>query len=178
MYTYIHIPKTAGSSISSICQKIGHDISCGEFDINKLGYSQVNKFRGKYFTTVRNPYDRFLSAYNYSCKGGIGSAPDLEYQIILNSMTLDEFIDILPQMINRMVHFTPQFYFTTNESRKAPKLIICKFETLNQDLARLGFNNLPHINSTERKVTTLTDEQKEKIYEVYKEDFRLFGYEK
>ncbi|MBC7005533.1 sulfotransferase family 2 domain-containing protein, partial [Photobacterium sp. BZF1] len=65
---FIHIPKAAGSSISlelygvqiSHC-KIEEYISC---DRNRL--SSIKKF-----SIVRNPIDRFISAYDFLCNGGM-----------------------------------------------------------------------------------------------------------
>jgi hypothetical protein len=38
--------------------------------------------------------------------------------------------------------------------------------------------NLPHLNKGEREELILTEEQKEKIYQMYKVDFDIFNYTK
>ena len=59
---FIHIGKTGGSAITeSIKQFIGKDTDYGKFVISGHGGKLTNE--GKYIFFVRNPIDRFVSAY-------------------------------------------------------------------------------------------------------------------
>lgn len=158
--------------MSSKLKTIGHNVEIGKIDLTKLGIVERVKDE-KYFTIVRNPYQRFISAYNYLMCDGTRSKLDLSYKSILASMSLDDFIDKLIDYKEQIIHFVPQHYFINGD------ISICKFESLEKDLNKLGIYNISHRNKTRIKyITLLTPEQKSKIYSIYKLDFETFNYDK
>lgn len=179
MYTFIHIPKTAGSSIRHHIKELdnislrNHHVDFGKIDVTKLGVNCVENPDTIMFAVVRNPYDRFISAYNYIMNGGYHNGNDTQNFILIKDLLLDEFLDRINDFKEKVIHFVPQYYFIDS------RVNIIKFEEKEEGLKAYGINLNKHLNKSKNKfITELTDEQKEKVYEAYKEDFEMFGYEK
>lgn len=177
LYVYIHIPKTGGNSLmisgNQIKKTINHIVNPGIIDINRLGINRTEE-RENLLTVVRNPYTRFLSAYNYIKSGGLPTGLDIHYLNILNSMSLDDFIDNLEKYSLEIIHFVPQHYFTSTNLRG---IRVIKFENFYKMKGNIKIKH--HCNKTrEIFISNLTEEQKDKIYRIYKVDFELFDYQK
>ena len=175
MYTYIHIPKTAGNSIihsgNRISSIINHSVEIGKIDVTKLG---INKSKNSNpMTVVRNPYSRFISAYNYLKSGGLNTKLDLYYSEILNSISLDEFLSNLHIYMFEIIHFVPQHYFT---STNISKITIFKLENLIGSRSSSLKINKHHNKTSKIFITELTESQREIIRRLYSLDFELFGY--
>ena len=177
MLVFVHIPKTAGRSVTSIIQKyhicacIGHEYPSG-INVNHLGAIKSKFINCTFFTVVRNPYTRFISAYNYLMNP---HGLDQEYTLFLNEHSFEYIIENLEDLKNKIMHFVPQFYFVRGKYVK-----ICKFENLEADLMEISpkFEKIPVEKSGPKFITELTEAQKEIIYQCYREDFEMFGYEK
>jgi hypothetical protein len=176
---FVHIPKTGGVSVNSsgLVPK-GRHRSIVDPWTGKI----LPEFQGKYsFAIVRNPYDRFLSAYTYLMKGGQEHPVDLKYQSILQSYAnLDAVLDDLRYLKRKILHFEDQVYFIANHGGKILVDRVIRFENLKEELVALhpGFENLPHKNASPReaKQPPLTIEQKQKIAKAYRRDFKLLDY--
>ena len=69
-WLFIHIPKTAGTSISQAL--FGSDF--GHCTVDHYEIFSPKRFHNYFkFAFVRNPWDRFLSAYKFLNKGGMYS---------------------------------------------------------------------------------------------------------
>uniref|UniRef100_A0A6C0ADQ6 Sulfotransferase domain-containing protein n=1 Tax=viral metagenome TaxID=1070528 RepID=A0A6C0ADQ6_9ZZZZ len=177
---FVHIPKTAGTSVLELISNnpnykiIGHypKLIDNKIFINNSIIKDENSF-----CIVRNPYDRFLSAYNYLYHGGNKTNLDLSYQEIILSMSFEDFINNLEEYIFLIIHFVPQYVFVCEGDEILTK--ICKFENLKNDLIKIDFvfENLEHLNKSEH-IFNLNAYLKEKIYKIYEKDFLLFGYDK
>ena len=183
---FIHIPKNCGTSVIKFME---HDKNFKSVDHNpvfkgqrlfveKYNYKNIKHNCDKSFAIVRNPYERFLSAYNYLIQGGMNSELDLGYKNIISKLTLDEFIDNLDEFKYQIIHFLPQHLFIC-DGEKILIDFVCKFENLKDDLIQIDpkFENLHHLNKS-NKIFDLNEMQKEKIYKNYESDFLIFGYEK
>ena len=135
------------------------------------------------FAVVRNPYSRFVSGYKWFKM--------YHPEIILN-INFDEYIEFVKLKKENLKkensektifddHFLSQTFFVCNHDN-IPMVKIIKFENLHSEIEKIRnifgiTKELPHLNFTS-EVINLTEEQKDKIYSLYEEDFINFSYEK
>jgi hypothetical protein len=190
---YIHIPKTAGTSVERFLRdnnKNGldyHGVRDGRslhhftgFELKReLGVIYNNYYK---FTIIRNPYDRLLSEYYWTPIRGIG------YK---SGQTKADFITYVSTVVKNNLynsniyndHFIPQFMFIYNNNKILVDQLF-KYEdldwTINYLKKKLEINaNFPYLNKSNNIVKTeWTDKQKERIYKIYKKDFIIFNYNK
>jgi hypothetical protein len=189
---FIHIPKTAGSSIE-------HLLSDGEK--YKLDFIGVRNGRSTHhymgielniilkdlykeyykFSFVRNPYDRLISEYFWCRLNNVG------HQF---NKTFDEFLDYVENVFKNKNffkpiendHFIPQYSFLFFNNKLLVNNIF-KYEDIQTAIPlikkRLKIKTeFQHLNKSNKIEITLTDEQKERIYNLYKIDFQTFNYKK
>ena len=186
---FIHIPKTAGISVTKSL--------FGEFqDTNHLSLRRYRlifgnaDFNSYYkFTFVRNPWEKVFSCYRFLKKGGTKS-----YHKKWKEEVLDEYNDfnifvkkwINFQNIYSFSHFIPQHWFITLNSEKLKVDFIGKFENLDKDFkkisSKLNLNqNLLHLNKSDSNKRIYTNfynqESIDIIGRIYKEDIDLFKYD-
>jgi len=192
---FIHIPKTGGSSIETMLSDNGryelhyHCVRNGRsqhhltaFELKyALGPMYQNYFK---FAFIRDPYDKMISEY-YWCK-----TPRTGYR---SGQSFDDFLKYVEDVVNNQKyfkyidndHFIPQYYYLFH-NKKLLVGNIYKFEEINTVLpmlkAKFKINaEIPHLNKSIKKdeeKLVLTDEQKERIYKLYKIDFDVFNYPK
>ena len=192
---FVHIPKTGGSSVETLLTDNGyfeldllgvrngraqHHLTAYEL-LTLFGQSYFNYFK---FAFVRNPYDKFLSEYYWCKQPGIG---------FKSKQSFDDFIKFVEDVVKNNKyfkyidndHFIPQYHYLFY-NKKILVGNVYKFEDINIVLPMLKEKfkinaEIPHlnksVNSTSNKIV-LTDEQKEKIYNLYKIDFDVFNYPK
>lgn len=191
-FVFIAIPKTGTRSIYKILKEKYEGFLYREH------FKEVPKEYKKYykFTTIRNPYDRFISMWWSTCKRKsllnknksgsnfkelAGSADPLD---LLNFMINTDYKGRGSELFSRQTDFI--------KSNKIDKII--KFENLNQEFNSLPFVNeninLPVLNSTKSKSNnTLNPRHTDYNYylnkdiihminEYYKDDFNLLNYDK
>ena len=220
-YIFVHIPKTAGSSIRHILPESdewkfpgGHapartyyGFFLRNFPVNKvakvpLGLGKWNEYTK--FAFIRNPWARFVSAYNFLKNGGKGNResiviknevidkhPSIKHficnEVVTDSDVLNGDEDLIDgDICYRLYHFKSQ-YQMLNHVETNQLLIdnIYRFEELQQGIASmlkkigLPVKALPHLKkSTDVKPYTdyYDDETREIIAIKYKKDIELFGY--
>ena len=177
-WAYIHIPKTGGTSISSVLDKIQDTERITMHDSIRA----LNRVEGYFiFTFVRNPFTRLLSAYQHALRKGEHTTT---------------FSDFLKLDLSSNIWMMPQYYFITagaNEKRKVS--FIGKYEDLNKDISyvfnKLNINSqLPHLNSNPiyKRHPNLKQQNyyksfyteewmKDWVRERYKNDFKIFNYD-
>jgi hypothetical protein len=189
---FIHIPKTAGTSIEQFIKDKKYNLDFLGFRNNRslhhLRAIELKKILGSLvyniyykFSIVRNPYERLLSEYYWTPIKNVGHKSGKSKYEFLNYVT-----DVLKNkkfFDNKYNdHFIPQFLFVY-EGKKLLIDNIFKYE----DLAwieeylkkKLNIeNNLPILNKNKIEKEDWTPKQKERIYKLYKTDFLLFNYEK
>ena len=197
---YVHVPKTGGSSIEQYFSKLTKtplDKNC-LFGPHKripeyphggaplqhlyldgiLRYSKLFKIKTdnlKIIISVRNPYTRMVS--------------ELFYRKLINPNTSPKRVfNILKEFISRkrgvQHHNMPQWKFYLVDGFIPMKNVhVIKNETLDEDMAKLGFKNFKHMkkhNTTHRKKIDyfkfLNKDSIKLINRAYKKDFELFGY--
>jgi len=198
----VHIPKAGGTSC--VCALFNEPRS-QHWTISELkSVPSLRQFPS--FAVVRNPFWRFVSAYNYLRCGGnpdIAVIKDnLAWSQLLKSMPFRQFVILLTDNSPKgkrlfddtmaehgakdVVMFTPQHRFICIADRVAVDLVVKMEQIAAEGFVRLGklskeIGDVPvgHWNKTKRKtVSDLDEETALKIYDFYKRDFELFGYSK
>lgn len=190
-FIFIHIPKTGGTGIESklnlgheengfiIKDNIAYQHSNYQYYKNLLGEENFNKFLK--FSVVRNPYTRIISDYffipvnNVAFKGGKSFNEFL--LLVKDIVEQDKFLDNL-----YFDHFKPQHSFICNSDNKLMIDKLFYFEKFNE-IENFLFKNF---RITDKQIILkgnykkdqiiLTNEQKKIIYNLYKKDFDIFGY--
>jgi len=202
---FLHIPKAAGTSVERFLRDADPDIPAKV--LRKRGFSRfLNDHLDYYvFSFVRNPYDRFVSAWKWG-ELKFSKEGDLPFYNKERGVSFEEYVLLTTDLDYRKdnenlwseydeYHTLPQFeffphlngghYFSDKINPQFTCDFIGKFENLNE-----GFNEvcssigttelkLPHAynSKTFKQPHQWTDELKEKVYNFYKKDFDFFSYE-
>lgn len=175
--TFIHIPKTAGVSISRwlIEYAGGEYIGYKNPMIKKhMEYKDIIKEKGYHpefmFAVVRNPWDRLVSGYHYYKKKG---SPNFTWR------TFDEFVTCkeLGKLGRNQVH-----YIQNREGEIAVDLVI-RFENLQEDFKHIQNRYHCYEPLTKNNVTShrdyreyYTPETKDIVSRLFEADIHRFGY--
>lgn len=189
---FIQIPKNASTTIhAKLSNKTDQNHSHKSyFDI--LGEEDMELIETYFsFAVSRNPYDRFISAYEHEVENGnipLGlSFGDLIKKIGNDNSTLSHLQSF----------FFPQYQFVSIKSIILVDKII-RFENLNEEWKEIASiineknkqynftrisDKLDVLNANSARIGKTIDdyytkETKEIIYNTYKKDFELFRYEK
>lgn len=193
------IPKNASTSIKNIL----YEANWGKpFDGNKQWihkgnekggsiYPSINMVRSSkydsytHFTVVRNPYDRFISFYNDLFLGTTKIRNNIppfytDNKILLEPIPINAAIDIINQFTDDEAdeHFASQSSFVYKDDIPYLKMESLQEEWVSMcDHLDIAHKALPVYNKS-NNVVLLTDDQKSRIYNRYKEDFERFKYER
>ena len=181
---FIHITKTAGTSIEDVAKEAG--INWGRFH-QEYGWwhelpsrkSQALLQKYDWFMVVRNPYSRIVSEFHCHW-GGVG---DDVHKYDRNGF--NQYIqNAIKTRANRPRgdHYTPQYLYKIG----VPGLNVLKFENLKEEFDALmkkyeinltldKTSNSSH-NRKRFTVTDLGPNSIKLINEVYRQDFEVFGY--
>jgi len=183
-FIFIHIPKTGGSSVSyALRQYANETISIANSRVGRGKGVAVVDSKGKNvkhlnlygilrskleykhyfsFTIVRNPYDRTMSYFFWNN----GNKP----------FDREKFVNFVKKCNDFQYR-----YVTEPKTGKLLVKKILKFENLNYEVKQLPIrlSGIPHLNSSHNsKGKFYDDELRKMVYEKFKKDFELFGYEK
>ena len=185
---FIHVPKNAGTSIIKAMwpEEVVFDKTIEEY---KEYYGEYwDKY--KKFTVVRDPIDRFISAYKYarmkesgwfSVTGEEGLKKHHHYDLC-NEMDINEYATYIyenPYKLDRWI--CPQTFIIQNENKEIEIDYFVRFENLQEDLSKIGIKNIEKLNSSkieDDSVIHLTKESKIKLYDYYDIDYYNFNYKK
>jgi len=177
---YVHVPKTAGSSVLNLFKDNGYEISyfdegsvrpfkglCGsqhihtelikeEFDLSEFSYI---------FSIYRDPVDRLISEYTWRCSKGGQRYPSLKYwvELIFDLYDQDNYVNdnhIRPQ---NEFYFDECDVYDFNSISSLPKKLS---EKINLNISK----ELGYTNSSKYKYE-LTDRCKNIIMEFYNSDY-------
>ena len=181
---FIHIPKTAGQSVAAA---LGYEHRPEYHHINDVDQTE-GFFR---FCIVRDPVDRFVSAYAYSTQmaraGGASVEQHPVRQFIIDhglGDSVDRFALAVREHgfpVLNSVHFRPQMHWI----RRGRPQYIGRLETLTEDLNRIlrvlgrpGIEAMPERNRSEVTPDSrrLGPEARAYVEELYDDDLRLLGY--
>ena len=184
-FAFIHIPKCGGRSVKKVFDLKRHD----HYGISKLVLNPTDDcprldVEGLFkFAFVRNPWDRFVSAYEYLKRGGI--------PLYDRPMTLDikkeypDFKDFIfaKHVWEKWIYFRPQLDFITVDGSIKTDFV-GRFENFQNDFDFVCDQvdtprvKLPHVNATKHThYTGYYDNQSIKfIGRTFEEDIDTFKY--
>ena len=183
---FIHIPKTAGSSITQGL----YGFQIGHIPIEYYKNTFPEKYDSFFkFAFTRNPLTRCYSAYNFLKKGGAN-----QWDLAFSNEHLRRYPDFETfvesgfdeDVIFNWVHFKPQHTFISiGTDRRILVDFVGKMENLQEDFAfvcqKIGVNKkLKFVNKRSSSNINIdkiyTPKMKKIIEEKYATDFELFGY--
>lgn len=159
---------------------------------NLIGEDKFNQMDK--FSIVRNPYSKIISEYSHFLhltgpKYHGDDSPLIVNGVIINNF--DQFLNHVDNIVKNKLydqnmfydHFKPQFEFIQDNT---DNLIdnIYKFEQL--DTVKMMLKEkyptngalFPHSQKRKKKKINLSLSQKDKIYAIYQNDFKIFNYPK
>lgn len=197
---FIHIPKNAGTSIENLGKL--YDYKWGRFDNIKVYKNSpcdyfiwhspyIQKEKGyEYFAIIRNPYDKIISEFYYVTSGKIKKG---EYG---NKKHIEIFYEWFNNIHNiyktnkywNNCHILPQSnYIFDKNGNKIVEHVIIMDKDFNKNLNILfnekfnlgiDINKFQKDNSTKKEFNKndLNNNIREKIYKMYEQDFKNFGF--
>jgi len=130
----------------------------------------------KTITTIRRPYERILSCYFYN-----GKSKNFTFEeFVIKNLESCLYVSLRKEYA--VSHFAPQFFYTHNDDYVVDHII--KLENFKEDCERAGLDVKYHYSQTAgtKKYNNYLDAYNQKtkdiVYDLYKEDFKLYGYEK
>ena len=186
---FIHIPKTAGTSIGTLFDENYEQksIILDQFKHNtfieyeNLLQNNLNKYA--IFSVVRNPYDRIFSYFKYHLERD-AKFSNLKVEIAKESNTLSQFNLYLDLTLNNkvlgykgkpyLVSKTQTSFLLNNNNRIDSRITILKYENLNEEIP-----NLPKINVSKNNIIKKDIYNKQNLEIIKKhflEDFINFDY--
>tara|TARA_R100000005_G_C4900529_1_gene142925 strand:- start:33 stop:638 length:606 start_codon:yes stop_codon:yes gene_type:complete len=185
---FIHIPKNAGTSIIKAMgvENIFFDKTIEEY---KEHYDEYwDKY--KKFTVVRDPIDRFISAYKFarmkesgwfSATGEEGLEKHAHYELC-NKMDINEYTSYLYKNNKEFNRWNiPQTFIISNENNEIEIDYYVRFENLQEDLSKIGIEKIEKFNSSkinDEKMIQLTKKSKNMLHTIYDIDYQNFYYTK
>lgn len=189
---FIHIPKTAGLSVSKALfgNFAGTHLNIDHYLTSFGRHTVMNYFK---FTFVRNPWDRLYSAFSFIKSGGLNEDDKaFEQQYLSDCHDFNTFIMEWMDEENMLMywHFMPQYHFITSIQDRSRILVdfIGRYENLEADFAQVCSKLhvkkpvLNPINVTKPAIRKYaynemyTPEMRHKVACLYHRDIDMFGY--
>lgn len=192
---FIHVPKTAGSSMCTYLGERGFDpvkyyAPHGPNDDVTGVYVNGTAWRIKRnlldvwddyfkFAFVRNPWDRIVSCWKNRATGYT------EFGSFLKDYPYPKRNPNLRKPQNLIWHTLPQIDHMNDEHQTNMMDFVGRFENLNEDLEKicqhinLEYSPLPHINKSSHKPywEYYTDELRLFVETIYEKEIKLYNYE-
>jgi len=177
---FVHIPKAAGKSVG---MAVFGDDKPGHYYATDYRFADKRKF-SEYFTFsfVRNPVDRFLSAY-YFLKSGRGTRQDTSFfnrelsRFTSIDSVVGEWLD--ERSVYFWPHFVPQVDYLTDSNGSVIVDFVGKVESFERDFniiaTSLGcIRSVGKVNSGVYERPAISKDLKKKIMSIYAFDYDAF----
>jgi hypothetical protein len=183
---FIHIPKNGGTSIEAYMKNMGDKMDLWMYSNRKNFYLlhteqhytfkeivSNKKYSSEYriFSIIRHPIDRVLSEYNYIVK--MGKTRYKDFNIFLDSFLNKNNFRYFDN------HNLSNFDYLSNEDGEiSDKIKIFKFFDEEGISNFIGAEKqIGHFNISTKVIKEITDEQKERILDFYKDDIHCFDFD-
>lgn len=177
---FVHVPKNGGTSVLSVL-----GVKPGDHCTYRQ-YQQANPIRYQYyksFAILRNPEERFLSAYYYMKSGGNGTSDRLVSERYFQEGDVNYFVENIfdSQFAHAVGVFRPQFIFVADvfgEVQVNYLLDLCKLDKGIQRLNQSCKTKFPVpgvLNKSVKDSAVLTEGSKEKLGVIYSRDYELYS---
>lgn len=177
---FIHVPKTAGASVSSALNVTG------------FGHLSIKWFPERYFSCsfVRNPWDRVVSAFFYLNQGGVNVVDQFNnwfylsrYKGDFSSFVKGEFGEEKPRIFKEM-HFKPQYKYICDTKNRLAVDFLGRYGNLKRDFQKLNekldlsLDSLPHLHESHHRdyKDYYSDQTRKLVAQAYEEDIELFDF--
>jgi hypothetical protein len=177
---FIHVPKNAGTSIS----KALYGCSLGHMTAYLYRQADAQLFgTALRFAILRDPVDRFLSAFSFIQNGG-GEDVVVEpgFAAVLKKLnSIDSILDFIEKNMSDIYQIDnvlrPQSWYLMDNSGNLiiENIFVLGFhdKELSEFLNALNVSNLQVLNRTRREEITLTPSQLERVRAIYRLDISL-----
>jgi hypothetical protein len=201
---FIHIPKTAGSSMQRVLKKYmnidPNDLGEHELPISRShippSMYDIDLTKHTFFCIVRNPFDRIISDFKFWLISRNNLSKSLKADINKALLSSEYSNENLNYFVSQCMacytpafldgHVTPMHTFVYKNGNQFVDHVL-RFESLNEDMNKLITSlTLPiplntmktcHMNSTKSVKLTLNETSIKKIQRFYRLDFALFKYD-
>jgi hypothetical protein len=180
---FIHIPKTAGSSVARALFGVAsrHVVAADYIAANPGKFARFFKF-----AFVRNPWDRLVSTYAFLRDGGMNELDrDWAAEHVTPYADFGDFVRrglALPE-VQAWVHFRPQTDFICDADGRMLMDFLGRYERLNEDFAAVAKKlhrdvALPMTNVSRRSryADYYTPETRDLVAQLYSRDIERLGY--
>ncbi|MCL7945691.1 sulfotransferase family 2 domain-containing protein [Marinobacter sp. ATCH36] len=190
---YIHIPKSAGTSILTALQNgRPHRDHANIKDYYRRDPARSEDYFK--FSFVRNPYDRIASVFFYLQRGGNGGSNDLEIKYDMLNRGIYNVNDFVNKFLDeeaclQYVLLRTQYSFFVDDKGEFKMDFVGKYENLEHDFLYvadkigLPIRKLPKLNMSDNQplphmgyIHHFNDISLRKINALYLDDFEKFGY--
>lgn len=191
-YMYVHIPKTGGTTIEHGLQRAGINIDyiAGHVNLKNIttvvGESNLPKYN--IFTTVRNPWDWYVSWYHFLLYHHKGDSDfTSEYEILDNGF--DFFVRFIYDNVDKLVFYnngmnTKKYAQFLEWAPGLPKTNYIKIEDFSDPnvLHEMGLNVSIHGIHTNKSnhndyTTYYNEDTKKLVAKLHKDDIKAFKYQ-
>lgn len=179
---FIHIPKTAGSSVARALFGESRHVPYFEYErVNPRKFARFFKF-----AFVRNPWDRLVSTYFFLKRGGV---TETDRRFAAENLALyDSFATFVEGWLSEQnvwswVHFQPQHHFICDADLRVRMDFVGRMENIAADFRAICRQlnvaaELQWANRGDHRPYRhyYTDALRERVAAVYADDIAIFGY--
>ena len=198
-FVYFHVPKTGGCSIKKVLLKYQRSDPTADLHWRLKGHCRYSRVLETFphtedyfkFAIIRNPWDRFVSAFLFLKKGGLGGVypDDFKYKQMIedNGGDMKSFLKSGFDFKSRIIHMKSQHVFLCDKKLNLKTDYLGEYTTLQKDFdkicdsLKIKREILPHTNKTRKNSEHYTEyydeETKRIVAEKYAKDIKLFSYE-